>query len=89
MIKDLLRMIEQDMDSFVDEHYYQIDGFIDEYILELFVWIPWLENRIRSHRLSEKDIKAMSDKGYKIFDGEKGRFVNEWPASSRFCIEDR
>jgi hypothetical protein len=89
MIKDLLRMIEQDMDSFIDEHYYQIDGFIDEYILELFVWIPWLENRIRSHRLHEKDIKAMSDKGYKIFDGEKGRFVNEWPASSRFCIEDR
>jgi len=28
--------------TFFDEHYEQIDVFIDEYILELFVWIPWV-----------------------------------------------
>jgi hypothetical protein len=50
------------------------------------VWIPWLENRIRSHRLSQKDINAMSRKGYRIFDGDKGRFVRKLPpaAMARF-----
>jgi hypothetical protein len=76
----------QKIDKFIEEHYYEIDGFIDDYILELFVWIPWFENGIRSHRLSEKDIKAMSRKGYKVFDGDTGRFVKEFPPAvlSRF-----
>lgn len=86
MLNNILREMDQKMEAFVEEHHYQIDGFMDEYILELFVWIPWLENRIRSHRLSEKDIKAMSRKGYKIFDGDKGRFVKNLPPAviSRF-----
>ncbi len=51
--------------------------FIEDYILELFVGIPWLENRIRSYRLGEKDIEAMAKKGYNIFDADKGRFVQK------------
>jgi hypothetical protein len=79
--KEVIYVLLQKLDKFVDDHYYEIDGFIDDYILELFVWIPWLENRIRSHRLTEKDI--MSRKGYTIFDGDKGRFVKELPPAVR------
>ena len=75
----MVNAILQKIDDLVVEHYYEIDGFIDDYILELFVWIPWLENRIRSHRLGEDDIEAMSKKGYRYFDGDKGRFVKEIP----------
>jgi hypothetical protein len=58
-------------------------------LLELFVKIPWFENPIRSYRLQEKDIKAMSKKGYRIFDGDKGRFVKEWPKSSPYYKNPR
>src|SRR3954462_7391344 len=57
----------------------KIDLFVEDYILEPFVGLLWLENRICSYRLGEKDIEAMSKKGYKIFDGDKGRFVREIP----------
>jgi hypothetical protein len=33
------------------------------------------ENLYRSHRLGDEDIKAMSKKGYTVFDADKGRFV--------------
>jgi hypothetical protein len=51
--------------------------FVEDYILELFVHIPipWLQNRICSYRLGEKDIEFMSKRGYNIFNGE--RFVKE------------
>jgi hypothetical protein len=51
--------------------------FVEDYILELFVHIPipWLQNKICSYRLGEKDIEFMSKKGYNIFNGE--RFVKE------------
>ena len=75
----VVNILLQKIDKFVDEHYWEIDRFIDAYILEFLVWIPWLENRIRSHRLTEKDIQTMSAKGYKVFDGDKGRFVKEIP----------
>jgi len=65
------------MEQFVDDHYEQVDWFINNYILELVVWIPFLENRIRSYRLYKRDIQAMSAKGYWVFDGDKGRFVKE------------
>jgi hypothetical protein len=73
----------------IENFFYAIGGdeavnFLDDLLLEPFVKIPWLENPIRSYRLQEKDIKAMSKKGYRIFDGEIRRFVKEWPKSSRF-----
>ena len=55
----------------------KIDTFIEEYLLELFVGIPSLENSIRSYRLEEKDIKIMGEKGYRVFNADKGRFVRE------------
>ena len=33
------------------------------------------ENLYRSYRLGDEDIKAMSKKGYTVFDADKGRFV--------------
>jgi hypothetical protein len=51
------------------------DTFIDDYILEFFVNIPLFENPIRSYRLGENDIKIMSNKGYPVFDANKGKFV--------------
>ena len=86
MLNDILQAVRQDiedLEKFVDDHAEQIDWVIDAYVLELFVWIPWLENRIRSHRLLERDIEAMSRKGYRIFDGNKGRFVKEIPEAAR------
>jgi hypothetical protein len=79
VLGDILHAVEQKIGKFVEEHQPQIDEFIDDYILELFVNVPWLDNRIRSHRLREKDIKIMSAKGLKVFDGDKGRFVKELP----------
>ena len=55
----------------------KINTLIEDYFLELFVGIPWLENSIRSYRLGEKDIKIMGIKGYPVFDATKGRFVRE------------
>jgi hypothetical protein len=52
-----------------------VDRFIEDYILDLLVLFPIFENRIRSYRLGEEDIKVMSKKGYTIFDADKGRFV--------------
>ena len=52
---------------------YKIEEFIDDYILELFVGFPSLENRIRSHRLSEEDVRIMSSRGY-YFDGDAQRW---------------
>ena len=57
--------------------YDKIEIFIEDYLLELFVGIPWLENSIRSYRLGEKDIQIMGEKGYPVFDADKGRFVRE------------
>jgi hypothetical protein len=48
---------------------------IENYILNLLVLLPAYENRIRSYRLGEEDIKAMSKKGYTVFDADKQRFV--------------
>jgi hypothetical protein len=55
----------------------KMNAFIEDYLLEFFVGIPWLENSIRSYRLGEKDIKIMGEKGYRVFDANKGRFVRE------------
>jgi hypothetical protein len=54
-----------------------IDALIEEYLLELLVGIPWLENSIRSYRLGEQDIQIMGEKGYRVFDADKGRFVRD------------
>ena len=37
--------------------------------------IEYFENLYRSHKLRDVDIKAMSKKGYTVFDADKGRFV--------------
>jgi hypothetical protein len=60
-----------------------IDPFIDDCILELLVKIPItrLQNEICSYRLGVRDIEIMSQKGYKVFDADKGRFIktsDEW-----------
>ena len=66
----------------------KIFSFVDDYVLELLVRIPItpLQNKICSYRLGDRDIKIMSRKGYKIFDGDKGRFVREIPEALKLRI---
>ncbi len=75
MYNELRKKVKEMLNRLFDA----IDAFVENYLLDMLVRIPWLENRIRSYRLTEKDIKIMSSKGYKIFDGDKGRFVKEIP----------
>jgi hypothetical protein len=64
----------------------KINPVIDDFVFELLVHIPWLENRARSSRLGKEDIEAMSKKGYNIFDADKGRFVKEIPEAMKQLI---
>jgi hypothetical protein len=41
--------------------------------------LEYIEVIYRSYRLRDEDIKAMSKKGYYMFDAGKGRFVKEPP----------
>jgi hypothetical protein len=40
VLGDILHTVEQKIEKFVEEHQPQIDEFIDDYILELFVNVP-------------------------------------------------